>query len=244
MLPGPAVPEQAGAPGPGSRFAPGGGGLTCKQKDSFVIIAQSMVTTLTQTVPVAALTTVVAGYFLAGPLAHRQEAGKQRAAAELELGALVVGMRREVEVARAKWAASSTFTPEAFTGRRLDAFVVGLVDGARKLTGRRQSRVRERLVVLVGEWQVRMAEELDDTNPPAVPMLARGDQVVVPQASEAARGWFTAYFEAGGHPMEGLLGNLATSQAPTAEFPPVLEAFDRLLDAVGGRVGLAGRTER
>ncbi|MFF5712326.1 hypothetical protein [Streptomyces sp. NPDC012756] len=33
-------------------------------------------------------------------------------------------------------------------------------------------------------------------------------------------------------------------QGPTTQFPPVLEAFDRLLDAVGGRVGLAGRTER
>ncbi|MFD3567392.1 hypothetical protein [Streptomyces sp. NPDC058667] len=41
-----------------------------------------------------------------------------------------------------------------------------------------------------------------------------------------------------------MLGNLALSQAPTKEFPPVLEAFDRLLDAVGGRVGLAGRQER
>lgn len=58
-------------------------------------------------------------------------------------------MRREAEVARAEWAASSAFTPEAFTGRRLDAFVVGLIDDARKLTGRRQSKARERLVVLV-----------------------------------------------------------------------------------------------
>ncbi|MFF6793839.1 hypothetical protein ACFY9C_32780 [Streptomyces filamentosus] len=32
-------------------------------------------------------------------------------------------MRREAEVARAEWAESSAFTPEAFTGRRLDAFV-------------------------------------------------------------------------------------------------------------------------
>ncbi|MET9347726.1 hypothetical protein [Streptomyces termitum] len=212
-----------------------------KRKDPIVIIAQSMVTTFAQTVPVAALTTVVAGYFLAGPLARRQEAGKQRAAAELELGALVVGMRREVEVARAKWAASSTFNPKAFTDRSLDAFVVGLVDGARKLTRRRQSKIRERLVVLVGEWRVRMAEELGDTNPPVTPMLARGDQMAVPQASEATRGWFTAYIGAGGDPMEGLLGDLAASRAPVAEFPPVLEAFDRLLDEVGGRVGLAGR---
>ncbi|MFC7931812.1 hypothetical protein [Streptomyces cinereoruber] len=42
--------------------------------------------------------------------------------------------------------------------------------------------------------------------------------------------------------MEGLLGDLATSQVPTTEFPLVLEAFDRLQDAVAGRVGLAGRT--
>lgn len=68
--------------------------------------------------------------------------------------------------------------------------------------------------------------------------------MVVPQASEAARGWFTAYFEADGDPMEGLLGNLATSQAPTEDFPPVLDAFDQLLDEVGGPVGLAGRARR
>ncbi|MGY3333913.1 hypothetical protein ACVW0K_000012 [Streptomyces filamentosus] len=153
-------------------------------------------------------------------------------------------MRREAEVARAKWAASSAFTPEAFTGRRLDAFVVGLVDDARKLTGRRQSKARERLVVLVGEVAGADGRGAGGTNSTVTPVLARGDQVVVPQASEAARGWFTAYFEAGGDPMEGLLGNLATSQAPTEEFPSVLEAFDLLLEEAGGRVGLVGRTGR
>ncbi|WP_432088518.1 MULTISPECIES: hypothetical protein [unclassified Streptomyces] len=42
----------------------------------------------------------------------------------------------------------------------------------------------------------------------------------------------------------GVFSVATKSQALAAEFSPVLEAFDRLLDEVGGCVGLAGRSER
>ncbi|GEB57303.1 hypothetical protein GCM10017674_60160 [Streptomyces gardneri] len=41
-----------------------------------------------------------------------------------------------------------------------------------------------------------MAEEMGDTNPPVTPMIARGDQMVVPQPSKVTYG--TADFNAGG----------------------------------------------
>lgn len=64
-----------------------------------------------------------------------------------------------------------------------------------------------------------MVEAMGDTNPPVTPVIARGDRMVVPQASEATHGWFTAYFNAGGSPMEGLLGDLSLSQAPGEGVP-------------------------
>ncbi len=76
-----------------------------------------------------------------------------------------------------------------------------------------QGRGRVSKVVEADATESGPAEEVGDTNSTVTHVFARGGQVVVPQASEAARGWFTAYFEAGGDPMEGLLGNLAASQA-------------------------------
>lgn len=49
---------------------------------------------------------------------------------------------------------------------------------------------------------------------------------------------------AGGTPVEGRWALWHCPRPPAKEFPPVLDAFDRLLDTVGGRVGLAGREDR
>ncbi|WP_177181897.1 hypothetical protein [Streptomyces sp. TLI_105] len=76
-----------------------------------------------------------------------------------------------------------------------------MVDLARKQPTRRQTRIRKELVVLLGERPMRMAQELDDTNPAVTSMVTAGDQVIVPKASDAARGWFTTDVNADGKPM-------------------------------------------
>ncbi|WP_328759252.1 hypothetical protein [Streptomyces sp. NBC_00271] len=212
-----------------------------------MISAQSAWATAEQAVPVAALTTIVLGYFLAVLLARRQEMGKHQAAAELALRRVVFALRREVGLANARLAQTGTFGAEKFTGWAIDAFALEAVELARGLSKSKQKRVRSELVLLTGEWRVQMAEDLGQVletvaeRGKGAGLAALALRHVVVRDDDAVQGWYSAYAAAGEDVTEGLLHELSTAQLPTEEVPAVLAALDHLLLAVGGTVGLAGR---
>lgn len=209
--------------------------------------AQSVWSTAAQTVPVAAVTTVVLGYFLAVLLARRQEMGKHQAAAEIALRRVVLALRREVELAAARSARTGAFDAEKFTQSAVDTFALETVEVARGLSKSKQKRVRAELVLLAGEWRVQMAEDLGPVletvaergRGPGLAALAIRHVVV--RDEDAVQGWYSAYADAGEDVGEGLLHELSGARAPMQEVPAVLAALDHLLSVVGGTVGLAGR---
>ncbi|MGI5406639.1 hypothetical protein ACQEV9_07565 [Streptomyces chartreusis] len=114
---------------------------------------------ITQTVPMAAVTTVVFGYLLAVVLARRQEIGKQRAAAEAVMRQRVRSIRQAVAAAAEHYEQDGpSFEPE-FRTPNVGQFTVETVDSAWHLPRRQQRAVRSILATLVGEARVRMAEE-------------------------------------------------------------------------------------
>ncbi|WP_405542462.1 hypothetical protein OG478_12360 [Streptomyces phaeochromogenes] len=198
-------------------------------------LAQSMWATAGQTIPIAALTTVALGAILAPWIARRQEAGKAQASAEAALRKLLVEMRADVAYARAKLDAKSTYDPRQFTGRKLAAFTINAVAGARALPRRQQRKVRTALIELVGAWRVQLAEELG-------PALAREDPHETfgdfyDQEAVIKHFNMKAIAEASGDTEDvkgrsGYLGAMETSQLPHEDHPHALAALDRLLRVV------------
>ncbi|MFD4247524.1 hypothetical protein ACFWP3_38965 [Streptomyces sp. NPDC058525] len=208
-----------------------------------MLLAQSLGTTALQIFPIAAATTVLFTYLLSGVNARRTEFGKAEAAAEVELRKVVQAMRNEVEYAHAVLTARSTYEPRPFSGERLEMFAAKAVEQARNLRKRKQRKVRQALVVLIGEWRVRMAEDIggailahsgqmDEASVAGVPHLSPAD---------AQRGWYTTYAGNGGEIGEAVLFELSQAQLPADVYPKAIAALDQLLATVDATVGLNGR---
>ncbi|MFC7844631.1 hypothetical protein [Streptomyces sp. NPDC057382] len=199
-----------------------------------VILTQPFLVTATQTIPIAALTTVALGAVLAPWIARRQEAGKFQAAGEATLRELLVELRADVVYARARLDARSNYDPRRFSGRRLNEFCIQAVARTRKLPKRQQRKVRKLLVELVGEWLVELAEEMGPALVREEPDLTYGDvydrDVVTDEYKRRAEG-------AGGGvanvSVTGLLGAMERSALPHEDHASVIAALDRLLALVG-----------
>ncbi|MFF3860111.1 hypothetical protein [Streptomyces sp. NPDC002209] len=209
-----------------------------------MFLAQSLGATALQIFPIAAATTVLFTYLLSGVNARRTEVGKAEAAAEVELRNVVQAMRNEVEYAHAVLMARSTYEPRAFSGERLEMFAAKAVEQARNLRKRKQRKVRQALVVLIGEWRVRMAEDIEAATLAHAEQTDEASVAGVPYLSpaDAQRGWYTTYVGNGGETGEAVLFELSRAQPPTDVHPKAIVSLDRLLATVGVTVGLAGRS--
>lgn len=200
-----------------------------------MILAQSVLATAGQTIPIAALTTVALGAVLAPWIARRQEAGKVQASAEEALREQLVQMRAEVAYARALLDAKSTYDPSRFSGRRLAAFTINVVAGARSLPRRQQRKARTALVELVGAWRVGLAEELGPALVREDPDETYGDvydtEAVIKHFNLKAMAEESSDGQ-GVQARSGYLGAMETSQLPDQDHPQALAALDRLLRVV------------
>ncbi|WP_137991248.1 hypothetical protein [Streptomyces vilmorinianum] len=204
-----------------------------------MILAQSVWGTAGQTIPIAALTTVLLGAVLAPWIARRQEAGKGQAVAEATLRELFVQMRADVTFARAKLDAKSTYDPRHFTDRKLALFTISAVAGARALPFRQRRKMRSALVRLVGAWRVELAEELGPALSREDPDQTYGDAY---DQDDVIRDFQLRAIAEGedesGPGRSGFLGVMQTSQLPHEDHPQALAALDRLLSLVksGARI--------
>ncbi|WP_329127198.1 hypothetical protein [Streptomyces sp. NBC_01465] len=209
-------------------------------------LAQSWLDTSLKTIPIAAATTVILGAILAPWIARRQEAGRAQAAAEAQLRAIVTELRADVMYARTGLDTSNTYDPTPFSGFRLAAFTIRVVEGARNLPSRRQQKVAAALVELVGSWRLEFAEDIGaawasrqgeyaHTNMIDSTRLHREEEQVTVLFAYNKRALEN------GDENNGLLGQMEKSQLPHEDHPQAVAAVDRLLDAVGGRHRLGSR---
>lgn len=187
-------------------------------------------------IPIAALTTVVLGFLIAGALARRQENGKRRLAAEDAVRTVVREMRSEVLhtlVATQFASTNNVAAPELTTGRS-DDFADDVVNAATGLSKRRQKKVRAVLVELSGEARVRMSEEIGPTN--------AGLRKTAPGLAAAGRaGWLAQEVMPTGVAFRnGSLFGFITAPS-TAGKDEVAGQLDALARLVSGKVGLHGR---
>lgn len=207
-------------------------------------LAQSVWATAGQTIPIAALTTVLLGAVLAPWVARRQEAGKAQAVAEAALRDLLVQMRADVVFARAKLDVKSTYDPKQFSGDRLALFTIQAVAGARALPRRQQKKMRSALVRLVGAWRVELAEQLGPALIREDPDQTYGDAY---DQRDVIQHFHLRATAQGGSEGEstaersGYLGAMQTSQLPHEDHRQALAALDRLLSAVKGGAQLGQR---
>ncbi|MFB7081258.1 hypothetical protein [Streptomyces sp. NPDC056308] len=218
-----------------------------------MLLAQSLLDASTKTVPIAALTTVLLGAVLAPWIARRQEAGKAEAATVAALRARIIELRADVVYARGGLDRNSTYVPDRFTGHRLAEFTVHVVEGTRQLSTRRQQKVADALVALVGEWRVNLAEEVG-------PAWLRGDETL--RKIQQSPSWNSDQSQArkqldeereqvlfsynkraleSGNEDDGLLGRMAKSQLPHEDHPLAVAGLDKLLAALGGNHRLGNR---
>ncbi|MFJ9607034.1 hypothetical protein ACIRS1_11910 [Kitasatospora sp. NPDC101176] len=113
-------------------------------------------------IPIAAIVTLVVTPFTAALVARRQELGKARAAAEVDIRSAVRSIRSviiHVDAVSGMTVGLSGPAPE-LTADRIHEFAEDVVNAALSLSKGKQEKVRDLLVPLVGEGGVRMAEEL------------------------------------------------------------------------------------
>ncbi|WP_237694301.1 hypothetical protein [Streptomyces sp. SID2563] len=200
-------------------------------------------TTVPSWFPIAAVATIVLGLFVAPLLARRQEHGKLQAGAEAELRTLVVDLRADVVHAHGELHRNSTYVSDAFTGQPLIDFTAKVVGLARKLPQRQQRKVVAALVVLVGRWRIKLAEDIGPTWLRSRTAIANGVDVSLTPTSglmdEPKLNFVMADHQAralhAGDQNDGLLGKMRTAQLPAEEHPAVLAAIDELLAVAGGK---------
>ncbi|MFD3680079.1 hypothetical protein [Streptomyces sp. NPDC058613] len=203
-----------------------------------MLIAQSAWVTASQTIPVAALTTVLLGAFLAPWIAKRQEGAKRQVEAEAALRELVSDLRSDVMYARERLDVASNYDPKRFGGQRLVEFTIRSVEAARKLSRRQQRKLRPALAELVGDGRVLLAEEIGT----AVVRTYDDDSFSDPKEREQVAHHFTVRAietEVQIHGLDreksnGLLGMMERSALPHEDHPEALAALDRLLKIVQG----------
>ncbi|WP_405542762.1 hypothetical protein OG478_13745 [Streptomyces phaeochromogenes] len=129
-----------------------------------MLLAQSRLSIFTSTVPIAAITTVIFGYILAVVIAHRQEVGKQRAAAEARIRHSARLMAQDVAAAVEHYP-TTVFSDDLlrFEVPNIGAFTIDVVEAAWSLPRHCQKQVRAILVDLVGNERVLMAERFGST---------------------------------------------------------------------------------
>ncbi|WP_030726323.1 hypothetical protein [Streptomyces sp. NRRL S-237] len=191
-------------------------------------------------IPTAALTTVGLGAWLAPWIARRQERGKLQAAAEAELRTAMARMRADVAYAGRALEVTSVYDPQVFAGPRLIDFTSTVVGSARSLPRKQQSALRAALVDLVGDWRVRLAEDVgpnwlarapkeeDDTLPTPADFRSREGLLL----AAARQGAGTVRQDAELH--VGLLGMMEVSKNPAVENAQALASLDRMLTIVRG----------
>ncbi|MEU9706953.1 hypothetical protein [Streptomyces sp. NPDC047981] len=205
--------------------------------------APSWWTTASQTIPIAALTTVAFTWFLARILARRQEFGKKQAEAELKLRQLLREVRADILHARAGLAENGSYHPQGFTGERLEIIAAQAVVSAHRLPKRKRKALRVELVRLLGEWRVRMAEEMGTALLKSLapePTSGPKEASLVParRPTSAQAGWYAMHAGGGGDVTEGLLHDLSKSQIPAESHQPVVDCLDRALKTIGGSTRL------
>jgi hypothetical protein len=167
--------------------------------------------------------------FLAPYVSYRQELGKARAAALLALRAEVVKLRAHLSYHWHRYKAEKSYPGDFLLPSAQARFVCDMVTHARDLSPSRTAKVRQYLVRIFGELNVRAAEELS-----MVPM--KDDRFHAANDTEVWQAVLLAGFEEAeelGLEMSGSLRAFADDQANEDKYERLQMDIAELLREVG-----------
>ncbi|MEU7605431.1 hypothetical protein [Streptomyces sp. NPDC041003] len=173
--------------------------------------------------------------FLAPWVAHRQEVGKARATALLELRARVGADLSYVRYNYRRMRAAGSYVGDPFSVTHRAALATKLVASAWGLSPRMQAKVRSRLVAVFGEVVLIVAERF------SLAEFKSGS------AASDAGTWSAAMLEAGqdalrsGAPTEGSYALFAANPLKSDGYERVETDLMKLLDCLGGDAQLGRR---
>jgi hypothetical protein len=187
-------------------------------------------------VATGALGGAMAALFLASKVAHRQELGKARAAAQLELRGLVAEQAAYNEYQHMRTRASGSYSGDPLNVQHQARVACDFIAVAGRLSPRIQGRVRKLLIPIFGELTVTTAERLGLT------------PFVKGHAVKDTNTWSLALMEAGqvapGATVSGSLAVFAKDPGDTAAYASIKKDMAALLKSLGGRPRLGGPAGR